>query len=286
MPVSIKDVVPISKARAQFAELAEEASIGLLCIFLTACGADPADVTIRGLDGVVKQGDSRVLTAEVKDADGALMADVELAWTLDSEPLADNTAIFSDEGSHIVRVTAGRASAQVVLAVASPLTGEWERQSQPLRGMKMRIGARGETLAAEITLAPPANDEARAWRLENTLSLMTKEQKALIDRDATVRKFVNAMAEKGARCNGEYFAKGLLKFKDISRIDADRWEATSLRRGPVTNDPDVAACEATEMLHDSTTEFVLSKDGSMSIQDIANADEAAGSRQLWAYVGP
>jgi hypothetical protein len=261
-------------------------SFGVLCLILTACGADPADVTIGGLDGVVKQGDSRALTAEVKDADGAVMADVELVWTLDGNPLTGNTVTFSDEGSHTLKVSAGPVSAQVALAVASPLTGEWERQSHPLKGMKMRIGARGEGLAAEITLAPPADDEARAWDLETSLARMTKEQKTLIDRSAEAREFVNAISEKAVRCNGFYFAEGLLKFKDISRIDGERWEAKSLHRGGVINDPDVAACEATEMSHDSTMEFVLSEDGSLSIQDIANADEATGSRQQWSYVGP
>ncbi|MCP4805999.1 MAG: hypothetical protein GY913_34575 [Proteobacteria bacterium] len=259
----------------------------LLALTLTACGPQPASVTIQGLDQAPKEGDRIELSAQVLDGAGAELADQEIAWAVtptEAAQLDGQTLVVSAEGPLSVTASVGEVLSTVDVVVQAAIVGEYERETYPLKGMRLRIGDRGGDLVAEITRPPNDDDEARAWSNERRVAALDAKQKKALDRNRTLQDYVAALDTKSVRCNAEYFAVGLHKLRDFKRVGDTEWEAQSLGSGEVEVKPDVEACEKAEMSFDSTMVISLQPDGSLEIRDIASADESTGARQRWVAV--
>jgi hypothetical protein len=112
-----------------------------------------------------------------------------------------------------VTITArsGAARASKKLTVLSPIAGSWERKSQPLKGMRIKIEAYGDAMVGTITRPPPADAENAAHY-------------------ASQPGFTAQYGRDLAECAQKGWSTGLQKLKDIKRVGDKKWSALGLTK--------------------------------------------------------
>ena len=149
------------------------------------------------------------------------------------------------------------------------MLGEFERDTPPLKGMRIRIRNLGGALVGEISKGPDVGAAAVTAMVE----FWSNRQD--ISPDA-IPKIVE--------CSGEHFGVGLRKLNNIRRLDAGTWETESLTLVPAALlNLDKPCPGATASWGKGT--LARSADGSFVYQDIASTDRSVGAKQHWRFLG-
>lgn len=175
-----------------------------------ACTPKPESLTITA-PASCREGTTIKVTAQVKDGKGRVLP-LPVAWALDppaAGKVEGTTLVCLAEGTLTIRATAG-VSATHKISVLSPIIGTWIRQDDAYAGMRLRISAAAEGLAAYI-VGPPT---------EAALPAIKKGYKAKDDNIADVI----------LGCSAHVWAPGLKKWSDIKRLADKRWSLADLNK--------------------------------------------------------
>jgi hypothetical protein len=209
------------------------------------------------------------------DAQGEPLPDKVVTFQFTPEDAVTHSGdalTFTKEGPVVFSWHVGEIVRTVTIEVVSPLLGEFERTSQPSKGMRVKIRRLGDELVGEISRVALADEEAITWTVENVFG----EIKAPA---AEKRRY----AEKRAQCFSEAFAVGLRKMQGITRLEADTWEAESLSLEQLSAPTPGQPCPRVKSEYGKMT-IVREADGTLGLADIKSADAASGAKQRWVRV--
>lgn len=260
-----------------------------LLAVLVGCGPTPTSIELSSPVDALKEGSALQLQASVLDAEGQPIPDATLAWEVappEAARLEGDSLQLLKEGTATLVAQTGDLRQEFALTIHSPLVGEYERKTQPLKGMRIKVQPHGKGLVAEITRAPSDDEDSRAWDLEDRLSNVDPSSRKKLERNKQLMAYLKLIIAKENRCRAEAFAPGLHKLREFDRTGPSEWEARSLGSDPTETDPEVQKCEDYDLQFRSTMVVELRPDGALEVRDIASADASTGARQRWEPVEP
>lgn len=241
------------------------------------CSSVPADIRVSGLPLSIPEGTATPVEVSALDKKGTALPAVDVAWTVTPEggaSRAGEIVSFLKEGIVEFRWTTEGISRIQQVVVLSPLIGEYERESQPAKGMRIRFRNLDDRVIAEITRPPTVNEESAKWHndqyYESWILPAAEKQKR---------------AQKSLECLAGDWAVGLRKMDDVRRLKADTWEAQSLtQQGAVTDGPG-ATCSKEGRPHSyASTTIKREADGTLVVVVPTITDESRGAKQRWKPV--
>ena len=257
--------------------LSRTAPLLFTCLaFLMGCSAVPASISVTGLPASVPEGTAIPVAVSALDRSGTVLPTVDVTWTVTPEggaSRAGNVVSFPKEGTVEFLWTAGEVSKRQQVVVLSPLIGEYERESQPSKGMRMRFRTLGGRVVAEITQPPEISDESTKW-ISDTFFASVKAPAA------EKLKY----ARKVLECRAERWAVGLRKLDDVRRMETGTWEAQSLTVTTSGAYIPGKPCPKEGAPSYMTTTIEREPDGVLVFAMTTSADEKMGAKQRWKPV--
>lgn len=257
--------------------LSRTAPLLFTCLaFLMGCSAVPASISVTGLPASVPEGTAIPVAVSALDQSGTLLPAVDVAWSVTPEggaSRAGSVVSFPKEGTVDFLWTAGEVSKRQQVVVLSPLIGEYERESQPNKGMRMRFRTLGGRVVAEITQPPEISDESTKW-ISDTFFASVK---------APAAEKLN-YARKLTECRAERWAVGLRKLDDVRRLETDTWEAQVLSIAESVPSIPGKPCPKKGDSSYKTATIRREPTGVLVFAMTTSADETMGAKQRWKPV--
>ena len=257
--------------------LSRTAPLLFTCLaFLMGCSAVPASISVTGLPASVPEGTAIPVAVSALDQSGTLLPAVDVAWSVTPEggaSRAGSVVSFPKEGTVDFLWTAGEVSKRQQVVVLSPLIGEYERESQPLKGMRMRFRTLGGRVVAEITKPPEISDESTKWITDTLLASVKAPAAEKLH-----------YARKVLECRAERWAVGVNKLDGVRRMETGTWVA----QGQPTNTPGAVIpgkpCPKEGAPTYMTTTIEREADGILVVMVPTIMDETLGAKQRWKPV--
>jgi hypothetical protein len=257
-------------------------ALAVLCTPAFGCGksakalADAGDAatgaTRLAMDGIpdeVREGEAVHLSASFEDESGVKSPAANVSWSVvppEAGRIEQSKLVPLGEGSleivGVAKEPRGEGRCSRTVRVRSALLGEWERQSEPYKGLRISIQSGADGMKGVVTTPPPVTEERLAKRAAKT-SRRAANAELVCQRSTwnAGEAYLSSVARAGKKVGGPGFT---------ARAVVRDWGLA-----PRCQHRDVATSARLELADTSTLVVWVTRPGASTPVE-----------QRWSYIGP